>query len=130
MSLRRLYENAESVTGAALNPSLISKLPVTQTRTRIEISLKLRSAMFAERIERRRMVGLTKPREYRLRRGVTLAEAAVLCEMTLSRASVIERYPQQARPGEIEQLREGVEAALLRRRERVTALGRMAHASP
>jgi hypothetical protein len=54
---------------------------------------------------------MTAAREYRLRRGVTLMRAAVWAGMSLFRASVIERFPERARPGETERLRAGVDRA-------------------
>jgi hypothetical protein len=54
---------------------------------------------------------MTEAREYRLRRGITLVEAAVHAGMSVFRASVIERYPEQARAGELERLRAAVDQA-------------------
>ena len=54
---------------------------------------------------------LTKPRAYRLRRAVRLAEAARLAGLSSARASLVERNPEIARPGELERLRSGVDRA-------------------
>ena len=54
---------------------------------------------------------LTAERAFRLGLGVTLEEAARRAAITLTRASLIERDPGSARPGELERLRKGVEAA-------------------
>jgi len=62
-------------------------------------------------IPRRRMPPMTEPREYRLRRGVPLVNAAVLADFSLTRASEIERHPDRARPGELERLRAAVDRA-------------------
>jgi len=62
-------------------------------------------------IPRRRMPVMTAPREYRLRRGVPLVKAAVFADLSLSRASEIERHPERARPGELERLRNAVDQA-------------------
>jgi hypothetical protein len=60
---------------------------------------------------RRQMPPLTPHREYRLRRRVPLIVAAVHAQMSLSRASEIERFPNKARPGELERLRKAVDQA-------------------
>jgi transcriptional regulator with XRE-family HTH domain len=52
---------------------------------------------------------MTALREYRLRRGITLVKAAVYADLSLSRASEIERDPSRARPGEIEALQRAVD---------------------
>lgn len=61
--------------------------------------------------QRRRMPPMTVPREYRLRRGVPLVKAAVFADLSLARASEIERHPDRARPGELELLRAAVDRA-------------------
>lgn len=50
-------------------------------------------------------------REFRLRRGITLSEAARLAGLSLARASEIERFPDRARPGELERLRTAIDRA-------------------
>jgi len=64
---------------------------------------------------RRALPPLTPPREYRLRRGVPLVTAAVHADLPPSRASEIERFPERARPGELERLRMGVDSAASQR---------------
>ena len=59
------------------------------------------------------MPPLTEAREHRLRQGVTLIEAAVFGDFTLARASEIERFPERARPGELERLGEAVDQAAM-----------------
>jgi hypothetical protein len=54
---------------------------------------------------RERLRPATELRVERLRAGVLLADAARVADMSMKRASIIERYPEQARPGEIERLR-------------------------
>jgi len=54
---------------------------------------------------RERLRPATELRVERLRAGVLLADAARFADMSMKRASIIERYPEQARPGEIEKLR-------------------------
>jgi hypothetical protein len=72
------------------------------------------SAMEArDDLSRKKFPPMTGPREYRLRRGVTLAEAAVFSRLSMFRASVIERDPTVARPGELERLRRGVDRAAM-----------------
>lgn len=61
--------------------------------------------------KRRRLPRLTKAREYRLRRGVVLTMAAVYAGIPPTRASLIERFPERARPGELERLRAAVDRA-------------------
>lgn len=53
----------------------------------------------------------TRYRLYRLKRGVTLSEAARLAGFSLYVASVIERDPSRALPGQLERLREAVDRA-------------------
>lgn len=60
---------------------------------------------------KRKFYPASRPREFRLRRGVTLAEAARLAGLSLARASEIERYPDRARSGELERLRAAVDRA-------------------
>jgi hypothetical protein len=60
---------------------------------------------------RRRMAPMTEPREYRLRRAVPLVTAAVFADLSLARASEIERDPTRAKPGELERLRAAVDRA-------------------
>jgi hypothetical protein len=63
-------------------------------------------------IERfRRFYPTTPTREYRLRRGVTLASAALAAGLPANRASLIERFPERARPGELDLLRAAVDRA-------------------
>ena len=62
-------------------------------------------------IPRRRMAPMTPPREYRLRSCVPLVRAAVFADLSPARASLIERYPDRARPGELDRLRSGVDRA-------------------
>lgn len=50
-------------------------------------------------------------RSERLSRRVALAEAARAAGMSLNRASIIERQPDVAKPGELDRLRAGVERA-------------------
>ena len=52
---------------------------------------------------------LTEPRRYRLERGITLSLAAFEAGTSMARASEIERYPERARPGELEALRRAVD---------------------
>jgi hypothetical protein len=62
-------------------------------------------------------------RAYRLGKGVLLSEGARQAKppLTLVRASEIERFPEKARPGELERLLSGVDrAAGVRRLESVT----------
>lgn len=47
----------------------------------------------------------------RLRRGVVLSEVARASGLSHARVSVLERDPSLAKPGEIEQLRRGLEHA-------------------
>jgi hypothetical protein len=54
---------------------------------------------------------LTEARRYRLERGIPLMAAAMFSGMSLSRASLIERQPGLAKPGEIRRLRDGVDQA-------------------
>jgi hypothetical protein len=42
---------------------------------------------------------------------VQLIKAAVIADLSLSRASEIERFPERARPGELERLRHAVDRA-------------------
>jgi ribosomal protein L13E len=58
-----------------------------------------------------RVIPASPPRLARLGRGVALSEAARAAGLTLSRASIIERHPDLAKPGEIDRLLEGVERA-------------------
>jgi hypothetical protein len=58
-----------------------------------------------------RMFPITPVREYRLRKGVTLLEASFRAGISLTRASEIERYPDRARPGEIERLKKAVDGS-------------------
>jgi hypothetical protein len=60
---------------------------------------------------RRRFYPATPPREYRLRKGITLSTAARLAGLSSARASIVERFPSEARPGELEALRGGVDRA-------------------
>lgn len=62
-------------------------------------------------VARRRMPPMTAPRAYRLGVRVTLVRASVFADMSLARASEIERHPERARPGELERLRDAVDAA-------------------
>jgi hypothetical protein len=54
---------------------------------------------------------LTEVRAYRLERGVTLAEASHYSGISLVRASTLERFPEKARPGELEKLKEATDWA-------------------
>jgi hypothetical protein len=65
-----------------------------------------------------RMAPMTRQRAYRLRRGVPLIKASVCAELSLVRASDIERHPDRARPGELERLRAGVDMAVKEDRAR------------
>jgi hypothetical protein len=58
---------------------------------------------------------LTALRQHRLERGITLIRAAVAADLPLTRASLVERNPENARPGEVERLRAAVNS--LARRE-------------
>jgi hypothetical protein len=53
---------------------------------------------------------LTEPRRYRLERGITLSLAAFEAGTSMARASEIERYPERARPGELEALRRAADS--------------------
>jgi transcriptional regulator with XRE-family HTH domain len=64
---------------------------------------------------RRKFYPISSEREFRLRRGITLSEAARLAGLSLARASEIERHPRRARPGELERLRVAVDRAALER---------------
>jgi hypothetical protein len=57
------------------------------------------------------MPKMTEPRAHRLRLGIPLIKAAVYADLSLARASEIERFPDRARPGELEALREAVDRA-------------------
>jgi hypothetical protein len=59
----------------------------------------------------RRMPPLTKWRSYRLSRRIPLIRAAVFADLSLARASEIERFPERARAGELERLRAAVDRA-------------------
>ena len=54
---------------------------------------------------------LTEVRAYRLERGVTLAQVSHYSEISLVRASTLERFPEKARPGELEKLKEAADWA-------------------
>lgn len=73
---------------------------------------------------RRKFYRATKVRSYRLERGVLLSEAArsAAPPFSLVRASVLERFPEKARAGELERLLRGVDrvAGAGRRNERST----------
>lgn len=58
---------------------------------------------------KRRFALLTAQRAHRLQRGITLAEACLMAGLSMARASEIERRPELARPGELEELRAAVE---------------------
>jgi hypothetical protein len=58
------------------------------------------------------MTPASKWRTYRLEKGVLLSVAAMLAGLSLARASEIERFPERARPGELERLQKGVDRAL------------------
>jgi hypothetical protein len=59
---------------------------------------------------RRRAFPIPTPlRLARLSLGVTLAESARAAGLTLIRASEVERFPERARPDEIERLRRATE---------------------
>lgn len=61
-------------------------------------------------IGRRRVVYPQTPaRLYRLERNVRLIEAAVAAGLSIARASIIERDPSLARPGELDDLRRAVD---------------------
>jgi len=60
-------------------------------------------------IPRRKFYATTAQREYRLRKAVTLSEAARTAGLSLYRASEVERFPDRARPGELERLRRAVD---------------------
>lgn len=62
-------------------------------------------------IRRRKMIPMSEAREYRLRRGVPLHVAAAFADVSLNRASEVERHPERARPGELERLRNAVDDA-------------------
>lgn len=57
----------------------------------------------------RRTYPLTDIREYRMRRGITLMAVAFHSGLSLARASFIERFPERARPGELDRLRAAVD---------------------
>ena len=59
---------------------------------------------------------MTEPREHRLRHGVPLVKAAVFADLSLVRASEIERHPERPRPGELERLRQAVDEIAARER--------------
>jgi hypothetical protein len=50
---------------------------------------------------------VTEPYLFRRALRVTLQDATRIVGMSLARGSEIERFPERARPGEIERLREG-----------------------
>lgn len=52
---------------------------------------------------------LTEERAYRLRAGLTLQEVSIAAGLTLSRASLAERHPDRAKPGELAALRAAVD---------------------
>jgi hypothetical protein len=64
-------------------------------------------------LPRRQFYPQTKVRAYRLGKGVLLSESARQAQppLTLVRASEIERFPEKARPGELERLLAGVDRA-------------------
>ena len=64
---------------------------------------------------RSRVAPPSEIRLYRLGRRVTLNEACVFAGISLARASQIERFPEEAAPEEIEQLRAGIDIAASRR---------------
>ncbi len=59
---------------------------------------------------RRAFPELTELRAARLRRGLTLAAVAAQAGVSLTRASLIERDPSLARPGELDALRNTINA--------------------
>lgn len=65
-----------------------------------------------------RIFPLTEQRAIRLRCCVALSDAARLSDLTLSRASLLERHPDRARPGELARLSEGVARAAAERAPR------------
>jgi transcriptional regulator with XRE-family HTH domain len=62
-------------------------------------------------VEIRKRAPLTPERFYRVKRGVTLTDAARLSGLSTYRISIIERSPEKGRPGELETLRAAVDRA-------------------
>ena len=58
--------------------------------------------------QHRQFYRATDVRLYRLSSGVRLADAARAADLTLARASEIERFPERARPGELDSLRQAI----------------------
>lgn len=65
---------------------------------------------------------LSDIRAYRLRSGVRLIDLAVYSGISMTRASEIERFPERARAGEIEILRQTVDR-IVAERERLASTG-------
>lgn len=58
--------------------------------------------------KRRQFFPMTALREMRLRAGLVLSEVARAAEMSLTRASILEREPSLSHPGELEALERAI----------------------
>ena len=72
----------------------------------------------------RRFYPIGELRSYRLSRGITLIRVAVATGISLARASEVERFPERARPGEIDRLKRAVDELARERDHELTAVNR------